>query len=199
MSSAIRDVGETLIALLKNDPIVTVPDTEIALVSPAEPGTARLTLFLYSISPAAEYRNECEIAGNAIDDEPVSLPLNLYYLLTAFSPPQDPTLRSLESQLILGQAMRVFFDNGCLHGSLLHGDLPREEEQALRLSLQPMTIEDLTRIWSVFPDTALQPSVSYLVTPVRVRSDRTRGGARIVSRRIDADHVAPITSQDQTP
>jgi Pvc16 N-terminal domain len=198
MSSAIRDVGETLIELLRNDPIVTIPPAQIALVSPAEANASgvRLTLFLYSLSPVAEYRNELEIPGSAIDDEPVSLPLNLYYLLTAFSPPQDPTNRSLESHLLLGQAMRVFFDNGCLTGSLLRGDLPRDEE--LRLSLQPITIEDLTRIWSVFPDTALEPSVSYLVTPARVRSNRTRGGARIVSRQIDSDHAVPISSQNQT-
>ena len=209
MSTAIRDVGETLIDLLRNDPIVTIPDAQIALLSPAEANASgvRLTLFLYSISPAAEYRNELEIPGNTLDEEldalgnrvprAASLPLNLYYLLTAFSPPQDPTERSLESQLLLGQAMRVFFDNGCLTGSLLRGSLPRDLE--LRLSLQPITIEDLTRVWSVFPETALQPSVSYLVTPVILRSDRRRGGARVVSRQVDSDHVVPITSQDQTP
>jgi hypothetical protein len=199
MSTAIRDVGETLIELLRNDPIVTIPDAQIALVSPAEANASgvRLTLFLYSIAPAAELRNELEIPGNTPDDEPVSLPLNLFYLVTAFSPPQDPTNRSLDSHLLLGQAMRVFFNNGILTGSLLRGDLPRDEE--LRLTLQPITIEDVTRVWSVFPETALQPSVSYLVTPVRVRSDRTRGGARVVSRQVDADHVVPISSQDQRP
>lgn len=199
MSSAIRDVGETLVELLRNDPTITIPDGQIALTSPAEAnaGGVRLTLFLYSICPAAEYRNELEIPGASIDDEPVSSPLNLYYLLTAFSPPQDPTSRSLDSHLLLGQAMRVFFDNGTLTGSLLRGDLPRDEE--LRLSLQPITIEDLTRIWSVFPETALQPSVSYLVTPVRVRSNRTRGGAPVVSRQLDTDHAVPISSQNQTP
>jgi hypothetical protein len=198
MSTAIRDVGETLIDLLRNDPIVTIPDAQIALLSPAEANASgvRLTLFLYSIAPTGELRNEMEIPGNGPDDEPVSLPLNLFYLLTAFSPPQDPTNRSLDSQLLLGQAMRVFFDNGILTGSLLRGDLPRDEE--LRLTLQPITIEDLTRIWSVFPETALQPSVSYLVTPVRLRSNRTRGGARVVSRQIDEDHVVPITAQNQT-
>jgi hypothetical protein len=103
----------------------------------------------------------------------------------------------LDAQLLLGQAMRVFFDNGILTGSLLEGDLPRDEE--LRLSLQPITIEDLTRIWSVFPETALQPSVSYLVTPVRIRSNRTRGGAPVVSRRLDTDHAVPISAQNQTP
>ena len=198
MSTAIRDVGETLIDLLRNDPIITIPDAQIALVSPAEANASgvRLTLFLYSIAPAAELRNELEIPGNAVDDEPVSLPLNLFYLVTAFSPPQDPTNRSLDSHLLLGQAMRVFFDNGILTGSVLRGDLPRDEE--LRLTLQPISVEDLTRIWSVFPETALEPSVSYLVTPARVRSDRIRGGARIVSRRIDSDHIAPISSPEQT-
>ena len=198
MSSAIRDVGETLIELLRNDPIVTIPAAQIALLSPAEANAngVRLTLFLYSISPAAEYRNELEIPGNVLDDEPVSQPLNLYFLLTAFSPPQDPTIRSLDSQLLLGQAMRVFFDNGILTGSQLRGDLPRDEE--LRISLQPITIEDLTRVWSVFPETSLQFSVAYLVTPVRLRSNRTRGGAPVVSRQLDTDHVVPISTPDQT-
>jgi hypothetical protein len=196
MSAAIRDVGETLIELLRAALPGILPD-QIALLSPAEANAigVRLTLFLYSIAPAVEYRNELEIPGNSTDDVPVSMPLNLFYLLTAFSPPQDPTNRTLDSHLLLGQAMRVLFDNGCLTGSLLRGDLPRDEE--LRLSLQPITVEDLTRVWSVFPETPLQPSVSYLVTPVRILSDRTRGGARVVSRRVDSDHVVPVSSQTE--
>ncbi len=134
MSTAIRDVGETLIQLLKDDPIVNIPDAGIALMSPAERVGERLTVFLYSISPAAEYRNELEVPGNSIDDEAVSSPVNLYYLLTAFSPQADPTERSLDAHELLGQAMRVFFDNGILTGSLLKGGLPRDEE--LRLSNQ---------------------------------------------------------------
>ena len=200
MSSAIRDVGETLIELLRNAPqLSTLPPDQIALLSPAEANSigVRLTLFLYSVSPAAEFRNELEIPGNSDQDVPISMPVNLFYLLTAFSPPQDPTQRSLDSHLLLGQAMRVFFDNGTLTGSLLRGDLPRDEE--LRVSLQPITVEDLTRVWSVFPETALQPSVSYLVTPARLRSDRPRGGARVVSRRVESDHVVPIVSPSEQP
>jgi hypothetical protein len=199
MSSAIRDVGETLIDLLRTRLSVFIPNPDqIALVSPAEAGLsgARLTLFLYSIGPNSELRNEMEIPGNTIDDEPVSLPLDLYYLLTAFSPPQDPTSRSLDSQLLLGQAMRVFFENGTLTGSMLRGNLPLDDE--LRLSLRPMTIEDLTRIWSVFPETILTASVSYLVTPVRLRSTATRGGERVVSRQTDFDHVVPIHREEES-
>jgi len=198
MSTAIRDVSDTLIQLLRTEVGPSLPDPDlIALLSPAEASSigVRLTLFLYSISPAAEYRNELEIAGASIDNLPISMPVNLYYLLTAFSPPQDPTNRSLDSHLLLGRAMRVFFDNGTLLGSLLKGDLPREEP--LHVSLQPITVEDLTRIWSVFPETALQPSVSYLVTPVRLRAGRIREGAPVVSRQLDSDHVVPVQSPDK--
>ena len=59
MSSAIRDVGETLIELLRNDPTITIPNSQIALVSPAEANASGvlLTMFLYSISPYVELRN----------------------------------------------------------------------------------------------------------------------------------------------
>jgi hypothetical protein len=194
MSSAIGDVSETLIQLLRTELAVTlpsVPSDQIDLMSPAEKAAdTRLTLFLYSVAPTTELRNELEIPGNTINDEPVSLPLDLYYLMTAFSPVQEPTQRSLDAQLLLGHAMRVFFENGILTGSALRGNLPRDEE--LRLTLQPITVEDLTRVWSVFPDTILQTSVSYLVTPVRLRSTQTRGGQRVVARQIDLDKIVPI-------
>lgn len=197
MSSAIQDVGQTLVDLLRAnlDQIVTDPDDEIVLLSPVEAlkvTGVRLSLFLYSVAPAVELRNEMEIPGNTADDEAVSMPLDLYYLLTVFTPPvggDTPTARTLESHMLLGHAMRVLFDNGTLTGSLLRGELPREEE--LRLTLQPMTVEDLTRIWSVFPESILHTSVSYLVTPVRLRSNRNRGGRAVVERGADVDHLVP--------
>ena len=194
MSSAIRDVGETLIELLRTALAVSlpsIPSQQIDLMSPAEKSAnTRLTLFLYSVAPTSELRNEMEIPGNTIDDEPVSMPVDLYYLMTTFSPLAEPSARNLDAQLLLGNAMRVFFENGILTGSALKGNLPRDEE--LRLTLQPVTVEDLTRVWSVFPDTILQTSVSYLVTPVRLRSTTTRGGQRVVTRQADMDHVVPI-------
>lgn len=199
MSSAIRDVSETLMNLLQTELSAIVPNPDqIALISPAEAsqGGVRLSLFLYSITPATELRNECEVPGNTIDDEPISLPLDLYYLLTSFSPPQEPSGRSLDSQLLLGEAMRVFFENGCLTGSVLRGGFPLDEE--LRLTLQPLSIEDVTRIWSVVPDTVLQASVSYLVTPVKLRSTRTRGGQRVVSRQADFDHIVPMRTEEES-
>lgn len=203
MSSAIRDVGSTLVNLLRDNLADDnlpgrIRRGQIVLLPPAEAktGGVRLTLFLYSIAPAAELRNELEIPGGQEGDVAVSEPLDLYFLLTAFAPAEgdDPTERTLDSHKLLGDAMRVFFDNGTLTGSVLQGELPKDEE--LRLTLQPMTVEDLTRIWSVFPESVLHASVSYMVTPVRLRSTRTRGGSRIVSREAGVDHMVPIRSEE---
>ena len=123
-------------------------------------------------------------------------PLDLYYLLTAFGAvTQDPSDQTLDAQLLLGFAMRVFFDNGILAGSTLQGDFRPDEE--LRLTLQPMTVEDLTRIWSVFPDSVLRASVSFLLTPVRLRSIRTQAGAPVTSRRADVDQVVSIKDREE--
>jgi hypothetical protein len=206
MSSAIRDAGLTLIDLLRDNLVANPIDAthpiqfanQIALLSPrdvTQNADVRLTLFLYSITPAAELRNELEIPGNTAFNGEISEPLDLYFLLTAFSPLNDATARTLDAHLLLGFAMRVFFDNGILVGSALRGNLPRDEE--LRLTLQPMTIEDLTRIWSVFPDSVLHASVSFLLTPVRLLSARTLGGARVSSRRADVDQVVPIRNQEE--
>jgi len=207
MSSAIRDAGLTLIELLRNN-LVANPTTadrpiatreQIALLSPRDVNQnsdVRLMLFLYSIGPAVEMRNELEIPGSQVFNGEVSEPLDLYYLLTASAPvTTDPSDQTLDSQLLLGFAMRVFFDNGTLTGSVLQGDLPRDEE--LRLTLQPMTVEDLTRIWSVFPDSVLHASVSFLVTPVRLLARRPADAPPVTSRRTDVDQVVPIRAEEE--
>lgn len=192
MSSEIRDVGETLVELLRNNlgNRVQNPAEEIVLLPPAEAkvGGVRLTLFLFSIAPTIEMRNTLEIFS---ENEQLSQPLDLYYLLTAFAPPEgtSSTERTLESHDLLGEAMRVFFDNGTLTGSVLRGGLPRDEE--IRLTIQPMTVEDLTRIWSVFPESVLHASVSYLVSPVRLRSRRVNGiNPRVVERQVNTDLIS---------
>jgi Pvc16 N-terminal domain len=196
MSAAVGDASETLIELLRAelDDLLTEPQLQIALVSPPEAvqaGNVRLSVFLYSMTPVAEMRNDPEISLSFTDTALPPLPLDLYYLLTAFPPPPaigTPTERALDAHRLLGAAMRVLHDNGTLTGSALRGALPRNEE--LRVTFQPITVEDLTRIWSVFPNTALQPSVSYLLTPVKLGSDRRTVSQRVVDRQVDFDLIA---------
>src|SRR5260370_21964048 len=195
MSSAIRDAGETLITLLRTNlvPDPVAHEEQIALLSPTEvnqPGSVLISLFLYSIMPAAEYRNQNEIPGLSENGEPPSEPLDLYYLLTAYQQPNnDENDRTLQTHLLMGAAMRVFFDNAILTGSELRGGLPGTSE--LSLTYQPITVEDMTRIWSVFPGNSLRTSVSYVLSPVRLISTRTFASAPVVSRQSDVDHLVP--------
>lgn len=197
MSSAIRDVSEALIELLRSEVDIVAPET-IALVTPpeaAQAGGVRLALSLYSIMPCAECRNELEIGGDPDRHEPRSQPLDLYYLLTAFPAEGDNlTERTLNTQHVLGLAMRVLFEHGVLTGSRLRGATPRDQE--LRLTLQPITVEDLTRIWGVFPENALQTSVSYVVSPVRLLGPSEPEAPRVWKRQTDLDYAVPVSKED---
>ena len=194
----IRDVGETLVELLRSQLAGLVnASQEIALTSPVNAAAQqiRLTLFLYSISPSAELRNAPPVRVAPGQERRPPLPLDLYYLMTSFGRDTvlDPTERSLEADRLLGAAMRVFYDNGIVSGSLLRGIIPRDTE--LRLTLQPITVEDLTRLWSVLPDQAYRPSVSYLVTPARIDSQVVLEGQRVVTAQMDFDTLVATASE----
>ena len=177
---AIRDVSETLVSLLRsqiaegsNGDI----DVDIVIASPAdipqELSKTAVALYLYSIIENPELKNESRLRVDHTQSRRSPLSLDLYYMLTVYpvvtQAIEDQHDNNLDAHRTLSRAMRVLYDNGILVGGLLLGGLP-DAEQALRVTLNPITVEDLTRIWSVFPEASYRPSVCYLVTPVRVDS-----------------------------
>ena len=203
----IGDVGKTLITLLENELVTEaaggIRKEELALISPAESKTRSLllTLFLYAIVETPELKNQPGVVIDPTQFQYPPLTLNLYYLLTTY--PKSNANGSgeaiVQAHKLLGKAMRVFYDNGILAGTTLGPSIPPDEE--LRLTLQPITVEDLTRIWGVFPEVAYRPSVSYLVTPVRVHSERRKTSQRVVEYQDDFDHMVPnrrLKAQDGT-
>lgn len=193
MISAIRDIGETLVELLRaNLTGVTFPEV-VVLGSPADANAnanIRVGVFLYSINPCAELRNELEIPHQEGPNLVTDQPLDLYYLVTCFRRTgTDPTLPVQDAHFLLGQVMRIFFEHATLTGSILKGQLPRDQE--IRLTHQPITVEDLTRLWGTLPNVALQPSVSYLASPVRIRSTQRPANRQVLSRRSDFAPMVP--------
>lgn len=186
---AIRDVSDTLIDLLKNQIAGGGGDIDVDLViaSPAdipeEPSRAAVALYLYSIIENPELKNEERLRVNHTQSRRSPLSLDLYYMLTVYPVVTEAILdqhdNNRDAHRTLSRAMRVFYDNGILDGAMLRGGLP-ETEQALRVSLNPITVEDLTRIWSVFPQSSYRPSVCYLVSPVRVDSIDVASHQRVV-------------------
>ena len=185
MSKAISDIEQTLIELLRADvDRIGIDAKQIQLLSPSDAAgkDVRLTLYLYSVIETPSLKNEPRQFMTAKEARQPPLFLDLYFMLTCYPKGEDDLdKRSHEDRQVLGWAMRVFYDNGILKGSVLKGDLEGTGEE-LRLSLNPINLEDLTRIWSVFPDTPYRTSVSYLVTPASVQSLRTASSQRVLSK-----------------
>lgn len=201
MSNSISDIEETLIELLRADMSeINIKPEEIQLLSPSDAAgkDVRLALYLYSIIETPSLKNEpmqiVDIKKNEMQRPPLTL--DLYFMLTCYPKlgENDFDKRSHEDRQVLGRAMRVFYDHGILKGSVLKGGLADTIEE-VRISLNPINLEDLTRIWSVFPDTPYRTSVSYLVTPTRVQSLRKSSTQRVVSR--EAGYSGMINSKKE--
>jgi hypothetical protein len=175
----ICDVSATLLQLLKG----TLGPGNVALGPPKNASTL-LTLFLYKVIENPYLKNEArrvvavDANGALVEKEPPMV-VDLYYLLTAHHATDQ-----IEAHRALSRAMRVFYDNAILRGSSIQATKDRglTSDATLRITLDPISMEDMTRIWSVFPDTQYEISVTYLVTPVPIESIRTLGTAPVVDQ-----------------
>ena len=183
--NVISDVGETLIYLLRENMRDLIPSDSIVLLSPADEigQDVRLSLRMYHIVENPYMRNQVvsNIHPNELQYPP--LVLDLYYLLTSYSSNSDLTERTLEEHKILGKAMRIFYDNAILSGSILRGGLSESNEE-LRITLNQMALTDLTGIWQAMPNQQFKPSLSYHVTPITIDSRRKTSTTRVKERNL---------------
>jgi len=126
---------------------------------------AALILFLYRVVPNASLRNREHRVYQAPVNPPQAdpkvqvfqnaLPLDLYFLITV-----GTKLGSEETPLhSLGIAIQA------LHAA---SDLTvtGAEQETVRITLEPLTTEEASRIWALFPTANYRTSVAYLATPV---------------------------------
>jgi hypothetical protein len=144
-------------------------------------GTAtnnQLNLFLYQILPSAAWRN-FDVPRQVQSGETATppLPLNLFYLLTAFGRDDDATLPF--SHQLLGKAMSLLYDHPLLSAadiqsatsaSLPRSDLDHQVER-VRITLQPLSVEDISKLWTGFA-TQYRLSAAYEVGVTLVDSTR---------------------------
>lgn len=182
-------VAETLKKLLEDDPwqgITTKP--EITFKSPKEIKDSGgqnngVSLFLYQILENPYLKNEepedtSDGSGAATIPLLPPLSLDLMYLVTPYH--DDKT----QEKFILGKVMQIFHDNGILSGTVLQGALSGTDE-ALRLLLNPISLDELTKIWTAFPDVGYRLSVSYTVSPVGIDALRDVSNQRVVSKDLE--------------
>jgi len=155
---------------------------------------ASVNLFLYKVTENAQLKNQ-EIPGHghpaAYGHPPLSL--NLHYLLTAYGTTADQTvMNETVAHYLLGSAMQVLHDFPAITEHLqasdgqplLHLALRGEFEQ-MKVVLEPLTLEDLSKVWTALT-LPYRVSAAYLVTVVQIESLRPRRFPRLVGEPPDA-------------
>ena len=163
---------------MKADAILRVTNAlrrrlEFALVSSGVPGTvfvgplddadssgASLILFLYRIMPNANLRNrEHRISSSGSPPVEVfqnALPLDLYFLVTVGTTPGSSEETLLQALGSVMQALQAVPD---LTGAEINNE-------TVHVSLEPLSTEESSRIWALFPTANYRTSVAYIATPV---------------------------------
>lgn len=176
--------------------VTTVP---VTIGTPAEDddtATPRINLFLFRVSENEFLKNQ-EIPGHghpaAYGRPPLSL--DLHYLITAYGTSSesdgDLTTETL-AHYLLGSAMRVLHDFPVItEGLETSGGLSildpslHDEFERVKLSLNPLSLEDMTEIWTSLT-LPYRLSVAYAVSVVQIESQATRRYPRPVGELPDA-------------
>ena len=121
---------------------------------------AALVLFLYRVIPTPSLRNrEHRVATTGVPPVQIyrnALPLDLYYLITVGTLPGG----SGDTPLLgLGYAMQALQANPELAGATV-------SHETVRLSIEPLTTEEASRIWALYPSANYRTSIAYLASPV---------------------------------
>jgi hypothetical protein len=138
----------------------------------------QLNLFLYHAQVEPAWRNTDMPRQNKPGETGhPPLPLNLFYLLTAFSDDKD----DVPGHRLLGEAMGILHDHPLLDSSQIkdatQGD-PKladsnlhEQIERIRVTLQPLPVEEISKLWTAF-QTPFRTSVAYEVSVLLIESTR---------------------------
>lgn len=136
-------------------------------------GTAALILFLYRLVPNASLRNREHTVVTSIPP-PItyrnSLPLDLYYLVTVGTMPGSSEETLLTA---LGFVMQELQVDPSLTGAGVN-------HQTVQVSLEPLSTDDSSRIWNLFPTANYRTSIAYLATPVWIDPEQPAAVAPLV-------------------
>lgn len=199
---------------LSSVPVTIAPPPFSAKDTDQHKEDPRINLFLYRVSENGWLQNQ-EIPGRGgsggYGHPPLSL--DLHYLVTAYGNTETPTSNGSSlfddttAHFLLGSAMRVLHDvpvvtddlmsvrppSGC---PVLHESL-RDGYERVRLSLEPLTLEDVTKVWTALA-LRYRLSAAYVVNVVQIESRRQRTFPRPVGRPASAT-TAPQPTDAPAP
>lgn len=194
VSAVLRDLLNA--GLVSNDVPATVGTVSVTARAPDMITTGadeapQLNLFLHRVGPNQGWRNvgqpQRDADGLRTSNPPLAL--NLYYLLSAYG--GDDFVR----EILLGHGMQVLHETPGLGRDAIRdalGSLPAglatlaaselaEQVEAIKLTMEPMSSEEVGRLWSAF-DSPYRPSASYCASVVLIETRRSTRSALPVLR-----------------
>jgi len=155
----------------------------------------RVNLFLYQTALNGAWRNlDMPRQVRPGETSPPPLPLDLFYLVTAYAENDD----EVKSHRYLGRAMSVLHDHPLLgadeiRSALAESDL-HEQLERIRITPQPLSIEEISKLWSGF-QTQYRLSATYQVSVVLIESTRApRMALPVLTRGKDDSGVTSLAS-----
>jgi Pvc16 N-terminal domain len=141
----------------------------------ADVGTSAASLFLYNVVPNGALRNVERFAPPVSGQRPQdaltranAIPVDLRYLISVFRAQTPGSTADPAELLILGRIIQSLQAYPTLSGSALQG-------QVVRVSPEPYAVDELNRIWGMFPTESYRTSVIYVASPVFIEADLPLG------------------------
>jgi hypothetical protein len=168
---AIAATGQAMLGLLSDAvPRDQFPNAQFELYQMSnfqQPMDEGISLFLYRIAANTSRRNLPPTVGPDGRRFRPPIPLDLYYIATAWAP------TAVRQQRLLGWAIRMFDDVPVLPTNLLNNFGPEPEifqpGETVELILDSLSLQDLNNFWGV-SKASLQLSVGYMARMLFIQS-----------------------------
>lgn len=178
ITAAIQEIVQAAVQGVVPGAIVRVGPPQA--VAPAE---KVVNIYLYQVSPNAELRNDDRLAQGP-DGSFIRTPaaaIRLHYLI-AFGGEEQ-----LAAEIMLGRVVSVLHTMPILNGEeiarivreggphpeLAQADLSRQEER-IKLTPEYLTLEELSKLWSIFFQLTHRTSLQYVASPVLIDASADR-------------------------
>lgn len=159
VTEAIRDI----LTLALHQAVSAAPNTFTVFVGPpdVDKDEDELILFPMRVSPCADLRNADRVRPFPMASDPTrmvapAVPLDLHYLVTAGSPHNSSAADGLRR---LGIAIRAIEAASPI-------SIPNYFQEAVRLSLEPLSTDELSRIWGLFPNFNCRTCFIFRASPI---------------------------------
>ena len=198
---AIATVTGALANLVRTAAQSMVPGADVVTGRPDPNATPshRIHLFLYQVSPNTSLRNN-DLPTRSPDGRTIKRPavaLNLHYLLAFYGNENE-----LETQRMLGAVVRDLhaqavltranIQNAIASQSFLLGSNLVDAVEQVKFTPLAISLEELSKLWSVFFQTPYALSVAYQGTAVLIESEEQAQPALPVLKRGDQDQGVDI-------